>query len=99
MRTVNRKLPGCRRQKKQVPPSASLAQKRVEALERLVSLLEGDNSPIRQRRIPVGDSETNQMQRLAHLRAAHASYALSSGLVPKAGQGAWLRSRKTPSSF
>jgi hypothetical protein len=93
MRISMKKLPGCKRLERCIPLSASLAQERADALERLVTLLEGSETPLRLRHIPAEENETSQLQRMARLRAAHASYALSSGLVPREGQGAWIRSR------
>jgi hypothetical protein len=93
MKTSTRTLPGRKREERRALLSQAMTQQRADALERLIALLEGGNSPFRQRRIPTGESEANQMSRVARLRAAHAAYALTSGVVPQMGTGAWLRSR------
>ena len=93
MKTATRTLPARKGNERRTLVSESLTQKRADALERLIALLEGEGSPFRQRRQPTGESEANQMSLMARLRAAHASYAIASGVVVQIRPGAYVCSR------
>ena len=69
----------------------SLAQRRTDALDRLVALLEGNAPSLQRHCLAAGDSESHRLRRLARLRVAHAAYALSSGIMEQTGSGAWMR--------
>ena len=66
---------------------------RVQALTRLIALLETSapdspsHRPIRQ------EDPCGALSLLSHLRAAHASYALTSGVMQRVSAGAWVRRR------
>lgn len=69
----------------------SLAQRRADALDRLISLLEGSSLTLSRYCLAVGDSENHQLRRIARLRAARAVYALSSGVMNQIGTSAYMR--------
>ena len=75
-------------------PAESLAQRRTDALDRLLALLEGNSPALQRRCLAAGDSESHRLRRLARLRVAHASYALSSGIMQQTGKGAWVSLQK-----
>ncbi len=68
-----------------------LACQRAEALSRLVALLESvdaDGQPLQRAALDCGADSLSQLSRL---RAAHATYALASGVMQRVGVGAWSR--------
>ena len=59
------------------------------AFERLINLLE---TGAEQTPAPVGRNRADSLSRLARLRAAHATYVLTTGgEMERVGMGAWVR--------
>ncbi len=93
MRTTRPKVRLIIRRGRASRPTAAIAYdtKRVEAVERLIALLERSAFPARPHRIGVRPGRVDTRSLLERLRAARAVYVLSSGVVARTGPGAYTR--------
>jgi hypothetical protein len=68
-------------------------RERIRALTRLITLLK-TSAPDAPSHPPIPPEESmGALSQLSHLRAAHASYSLTSGVMQRVSAGAWVRRR------
>ena len=65
--------------------------RREEALNRLISLLQASSPEGQRPSQHQSGRPRGPLSQLARLRAAHAVYALSTGLMERTAEGAWIR--------